>query len=443
MEQIAPMLRDRREFILGAAAAGGLFHGQACAAATQVVAPEQFGAVGDGRSDDTAALQRCFDRAPAGAVVRLRRGAVYLVDTNFNPTWARFGGVKLRSGQILELNGAELRAIPTGEGQGAVIQAYRQSNWRIKGPGKVTGERSRHRGTAGEWGMGIAAFASNGWKVESGVEVANCWGDGIYVGAGGPGTFCENFAIDGVRVLNCRRNGISIVAGRNGRIRAADISDINGIAPKGGIDLEPDNRAHANRNIEISGVRIHGDLEVGIYTTVANENVLISDVDIEANNSGIIVGDSASGIRILNSRIASRIGGAEGAAIRAVGNPAKIRGIEIRSNQLRGGGYFVVDFFGEGYRNLVVASNELSATNRGVQGIARVHYGSFVDNIAVIDRNAGKEGDYFVHLIGTSHGRNRYRNLSRHKMYGAVRGGTHLGGDSYDASLQRWVFDPA
>jgi|GEM_PF-3188576 len=432
------MKKDRREFILGAAAAGGFFYSQACAAAPQIVSPEQFGAVGDGLRDDTAALQLCLDRAPAGALVRLRRGAVYMVDTNARPTWARFGGLKLRSGQSLELNGAELRAIPAGEGQGAVVQAYRQSNWRIKGPGKITGERSRHRGTAGEWGMGIAAFASNNWSIDSGVEVTNCWGDGIYVGAAGPGTFCESFTINGVRISNCRRNGISIVAGRNGRIRTADISDINGIAPKGGIDLEPDNKAHPNRSIEINGARIHGDLEVGIYTTVANENVVISDVDIEANNSGIIVGDSTRGLRIINSRIASRVGGAEGAAIRAVGNPATMRGVEIRNNQLTGGGYFVVDFWGDGYRDLVVDSNNIRASNRGVQGIARVHYGSFTNNVCVIDRNAGKESDYFVHLQVTSHGGNAYRNLSPHKMFSALRGARDLGGDRYESpSLTR------
>jgi hypothetical protein len=433
MEQITPMKKERREFIFGAAAAGGLFYSQACAAATQVVSPEQFGAVGDGRSDDTAALQRCFDHASSGTVVRLRRGAVYMVNTNFNPTWARFGGVKLRSGQILDLNGAELRAISTHEGQGAVIQAYRQSNWQVKGPGKITGERSIHPGTAGEWGMGIAVFASNDWSIESGVEVTDCWGDGIYVGARGPGTFCENFVIDGVTVSNCRRNGISVVAGRNGRIRAADISDINGTAPKGGIDLEPDNKAHPNRNIEICGIRIHGDLEVGIYSTVANENVLISHVDVEANNSGIIVGDSTGGIRIMNSRIASRVGGAEGAAIRAVGSPATMRGIEIRNNQLRGGGYFVVDFWGDGYRDLVVASNHIRADNRGVQGIARVHHGSFTENVCVIDRNAGKEGDYFLHLQVTSYGGNIYRNLSPHRMFSALRGARDMGGEQYES----------
>lgn len=102
----------------------------------------------------------------------------------------------------------------------------------------------------------------------------------------------------------------------------------------------------------------------------------------------------------------------------------------------------MVDFFGDGYPGLTVSSNEIHADNPRVQGIARVHHGTFTNNDSVIGPHAGKAGDYFVHLVGTSHGRNSYRNLSPHKMYGAVRGGQRLGGDRYDASLERWVFDP-
>jgi hypothetical protein len=322
-----------------------------------------------------------------------------------------------------------------------VVQAFRQTGWRIKGPGRIIGERQRHIGSAGEWGTGIAAFSSTNWSIDSGVEISNCWGDGIYLGSGAPGTFCERFVIDGVRISNCRRNGISVVAGRDGRIRSADISDINGTAPRGGIDLEPDNAAHPNRNIEISGVRIHGDLEVGIYATVANENVTISNVDIEANNSGILIGSVVQGIQVINSRVRSRIGGAEGAAVRTAGNPALIRGIGIRNNILSGGGYFVVDFFGDGYRDVTVSSNDIRASNRGVQGIARVHHGVFTDNQCVIERGAGKAGDYFVHLQATSHGRNTYRNLSPHSMFAAFRGGRNIGGDRYENPSLSWRYE--
>ncbi|HEX6376793.1 MAG TPA: right-handed parallel beta-helix repeat-containing protein [Allosphingosinicella sp.] len=425
------MITDRRHFLMTGAAAWALLAGRGLAQPPgRVLSPEAFGARGDGRSDDTPALQRCLDAARAGEIVRLRKGAVYRVDTNVNPTVHKFGGLRLKSYQLLELNGAELRALPSREVQGTVVQGFRTRGWRVRGPGRITGERHGHAGrAAGEWGMGLASFASSGWEV-TGIEISGCWGDGLYVGtAGASGS--QGFLIDSVTISDCRRNGISVVSARDGRIRRVDIRDVNGTAPKGGIDLEPDDPARPNRNIAISDGRIGGDLQVGIYVTGANQQVAISNMDIEAANSGIIVSHVSSGVTIADSRIHSRTGGDEGAAIRTVGDPGKIAGLHIRGNRLTGGGHFVVDIFGDGYRDVIVSNNEIRASNRGTQGIARVHHGTFSGNRCLIERNAGKRGEYFVHLQATTHGGNSYRNLSPHAMYSAIRGGRDTGGNTY------------
>jgi hypothetical protein len=399
-----------------------------------VLDPEKFGARGDGKSDDTRALQACVDSAPKGAVVRLRRGGVYRINTNAHPSWESFGGLRLKSEIILDLNGAELRALPSVKHQGAVVQAFWVDNWRILGPGKITGDRDIHVGTAGEWGMGIAVFSSHGWTISSGVEINNCWGDGILVDAReGPRAYSEDFLIDRVHIWNCRRNGITITAGRNGEIRGVDIHDIAGTAPQGAIDLEPDHRDKPNRNIRIRDGKLRR-AQVGIYVSQANEDVLITGMDIEVENSGIIVSDNSARVRILdNPRIANTKGGIEGAAIRtAATNTNNVRSLHIQRNRLYGGGYFVIDIFGVGYPDLLITHNQLYASNNGVQGIARIGAARFTDNVGVIEQNAGKAGEFYVLFDNVIYGRNTYRNNSRHNMWKLVRlGGSDLGGETY------------
>jgi hypothetical protein len=425
------MITDRRSFIVTGAATWALLPGCGMAQSpARILSPESFGATGDGRTDDTQALQICLDSARPGEIVRLRRGAVYRIDTNWKPTRETLGGLKLRSGQILELNGAQLRALPSREVGGAVIQGFRSHGWKLRGPGRVTGERNIHIGSGGEWGFGVAVFSSSGWEV-SGIEVDGCWGDGLYVGTSGPEA-TRDFLIDSVRIRDCRRNGISVVSASDGRIRRVDISGINGTGPFGGIDLEPDDVSRPNRNIAISDGRIGGDLHVGIYATVANENIAISNMDISGSNSGIIVGVQVDGIKISNCRIHSETGATEGAAIRTVGGiPAKIVGLHVIDNVLTGGGYFVVDIASAGYRDLVVANNRIRASNPGTQGVARVQDAVFTGNDAVIEAKAGKAGDYFVLLHGGSRGHNTYRNLSPHRMHPNYGEGRDLGGDTY------------
>lgn len=399
----------------GAAAAGGL---SSLGEEGPVEAgPEAYGAVGDGRVDDTAALQAWLDAAGADARLQLRRGATYRIDTGWRPTFGNYGGLKLSRGQRLALNGAELRALPSVHPEGAVIQGYRVDDWQIVGPGSIVGERAGHLGQGGEWGMGIAAWSASNWRVRD-VTIRGCWGDGVMVGyaAGAAGTFCERFEIAGARISDCRRNGISIVAGRGGTIADTVIRAIAGTSPGAGIDLEPDDPHAYNRDMTIANVDI-AEANIGIAVTVANRTTTITGSRIDAGNSGVMIGDGARGLTIAdNPMIRTAQGGVEGGSIRtAATDNATIDGVTIRNNTLAGGGVFVIDF-AAGAHNVVVADNVIIASNRSSR-IARLFTGSvFTNNRCSVTADAGAKGGYIVQLVETKEAGNSYVNRSRFAM---------------------------
>ena len=429
------MLISRRSFLSGSVvlAAGCAQPTQAQPNATN---PESFGARGDGATDDTMALQRCLDAAPPGSTVQLRRGAVYRVDTNFRPAHGTLGGLRLSSRQLLDLNGAELRALPSAHAHGAVIQARRAHGWRIIGPGVIRGERDIHRGQGGEWGMGVIAFASDDWSIGPGVRIEQCWGDGVCIANDDPRNYCSRFRIEGVEIAHCRRNGISVVAGRDGEIRSVHIHDMGGAAPGGGIDLEGEMLSPIeNRNIRITGSRIYRCAGAGIYVTSGNDDIVIADnVLIEGDNAGVLLANPARNIEIRgNPRIRSAVGNL-GAAIRTVvyDDSHEVQNVRIHDNGLYGGGDFVLDIVGDRYENFVISGNRIHADNRGVLGIARLGRVTFTNNQCVMDPPAGREGHFFLYLHLTRHGGNVYRNRTAFSMPAVVVRTTDLGGDRYE-----------
>jgi parallel beta-helix repeat protein len=216
-------------------AQAGIGTGSPCAApprTTKVVNVKnlKYGARGDGVTDDTAAIQKAIDTiAGTGGTVTIPKG-IFMINAV-----ARNGrsGLSLGSDMSLRLDpDAILKALPNPAQEYSILLVSGADNVNIIG-GTLEGDRSTHRGTEGEWGMGLQISHSRK-VVVAGVTARECWGDGFYVANASSGiTFCQ------VVADHNRRQGLSIVSGDGILVKDSTFTNTQGTDPACGIDVEP------------------------------------------------------------------------------------------------------------------------------------------------------------------------------------------------------------
>jgi polygalacturonase len=190
----------------------------------KVISVKDYGAKGDGITDDTLAIQKGLDE---NNDVFIPEGT-YLIDVDQS--------LYLKSGQTLVMSEkAVLKALPTSSEINAVIFVGGVKDVRITG-GTIIGERNGHKGNTGEWGMGILVSDAASNISINGITIKDCWGDGIYLG-GFSGV--SDVTIDQVVCDNNRRQGLSITNANNVVISNSIFKNTNGTNPQAGIDLEP------------------------------------------------------------------------------------------------------------------------------------------------------------------------------------------------------------
>lgn len=246
------------------------------------------GAVGNGKTDDTLAIQRAINKvADSGATVLIPAGT-YLIDA--------VAHLNLTNNMTLKMEeGAILKAIPNNKENYGIIKIKNVSNVNVIG-GIVQGERDQHQGKTGEWGMGVELYGSKNVVIENVIAKDN-WGDGFYVNDD-----ASNTAFCGVIADNNRRQGISVISANRLVIRDSVFQRTHGTEPMAGIDIEP------NSNQSVTDVRITNNVVMhnsgsGIISTVSDEakgTAHVKNVMIDGNtvvNNGR-VGSYSAGIYI-------------------------------------------------------------------------------------------------------------------------------------------------
>jgi len=228
------------------------------------------GAKGDGRADDTAAIQAAIDEVGGSGGTVLVPAGTYMVDAA-----SKKRRLNLRSDMTLKLaGGAVLKAIPTSSKKYAVLTISGASNVTVTG-GTLEGERDRHQGNEGEAGMGLRIDRDAKAITVSGVTARKMWGDGFYVEGAKDVKFCA------VTADGNRRQGLSIVSADGVTVTDSVFKNTHGTRPSAGIDLEPDEAAHKITDIRIEGSKFIDNAGSGIQ--IAGKRGRVARVEITRN----------------------------------------------------------------------------------------------------------------------------------------------------------------
>ena len=230
------------------------------ASSAQVNAKTQYGATGNGSTDDTAALQRAL--AAAGSGICYVPAGTYVV--NPAATSNQFG-LTIPSGATLLMHPAAVLQVKTFSGSGGYGGILMNaSNAAVVG-GTIVGDRlARNLGTyidgSGadyEEGQGIQASGASNLFI-LGVTAKNNCCDGFYF-SGNVGSLLMSDSV----ADNNRRQGISLVHAHDITIQYSTLKNTNGNDPACGIDLEPNSGSTVTR-VTINNCDIFGNVGGGI-----------------------------------------------------------------------------------------------------------------------------------------------------------------------------------
>ena len=227
------------------------------------------GAKGDGKTNDTAAIQRAIDAVGGTG------GTVYVPDGVYMVTGVGSEQLELRSKMTFKLaDRAILKLIPNDAKKYSVLRIREASDVTVVG-GTLQGDRAQHKTKKGEWGMGIFIGRDAEHVTIVGVTARDMWGDGLYVSG------ATDIALCSVVATHNRRQGLSIIAATRLLVTNSIFQDTRGTRPSAGIDIEPDGPEEKVSHVRIERSKFIDNSGGGII--IAGKKGKVANVQIRHN----------------------------------------------------------------------------------------------------------------------------------------------------------------
>lgn len=277
---------------------------------------DDYGAAGDGVTDDTAAVQAAVT---AGPIVYFPPGT-YLVGRILVPSNRTLCGAGFSS--VLKLKASSNSALLVNSTWGVG-----NTNIHIHDL-KLDGNKANNTYSA------VGATHAVAFLYCTRSSVRRCWIvdtdlDGVYIGANftysgtAIGGGCQFIDINDNRIERTDRNGVSVTWGTDITIANNDFNDCNVLAPSaptiygaGTIDIEPNNPSNTTERINIIGNRIYNSHHEPIACAgspiikdiVISNNICHSATDLTSGKCGIDIGTKVTRCTISGNLISGSCG---------------------------------------------------------------------------------------------------------------------------------------
>jgi hypothetical protein len=263
----------------------------------------EYGATGDGETDDTSAIQSAIDAAYDDRGIVVIPAGVYMIKATGDDVSGVTGGLLIDDSLFLLLDpNAELKAIPGAKSGSNIIRVQTIERVEICG-GMMTGDFDGHTGT-GEIGYCINATDSQNLYIHDTI-FSKAAGDNIAIQRTSGG-ICKNIRIENCSFTDNRRWGIFADIDSDLTINGCRFYDMSpDLGYGGGIDIENHGIARPMNGIKITNCFFEGITENGGITLSAFDeyitNVIVSNNRVDDCAIGVNIRNNFKNIKIVNN----------------------------------------------------------------------------------------------------------------------------------------------